>query len=226
MAQTLALRPMKPSGRVVNRFHRAAIVSIARDRKIDQLQLDDTCSNIRSAFAHLIAHDRYRTHIEDRIEDLMHKNRELLDHPDAVKFFGDLEMQKIRRTLETVTRIRSTFREAQTERQQQVVDAVDYLLNKAREAAEAPGIVEKIGKAKIQMIDKAAANLDQCRVDMLKESGVVPRDIQLFLAVIDETRRGLEQEFWDSSDVLGQDVYLLAKMILTNFPAYDKTLNT
>ena len=226
MAQTQTIRPMNPSGRVVNRFHRAAVGHVARELKVDMLELDDICSKVRSAFAHLIAHDRYRTRIEDRIEGLMRKNRELLDHPEAARYFGELEMKKIQTTLEQVTRIRAALQQPQDEQRRQVLDSVDYLLDKARAAASVPGIVETLGKAKIKLIDKAAADLDTCRVDMLKEAGVSPRDIQLFIAVIDETRRGLESESWDSSDVLGQDSYLLAKMILTNFPAYDTTLNT
>ncbi len=163
-------RLMKPPPKMSARFLRTAIGQVAQDEGLDFMTLEDTYTNVRSALAHLMAHDRYRTHMEDRVGNLVQKTEELLACPG----------------------------------------------------------VEKLSRQKdwTRRLAKATADLDDARQEMLNISSVTPQSVVHFLKVVEATREAYLAEHCDPSEIITATMYTLAHMVVGNFKAYEKTLNT
>ena len=81
MAITATPRLMKPTAKMETRMLRNAIEQVARAEGLDFITLEEMYSNVRSTLAHLMAHDRFRTNIEDKIGELVQDTEELLACP-------------------------------------------------------------------------------------------------------------------------------------------------
>ena len=68
---------------------------------------------------------------------------------------------------------------------------------------------------------KLKSGTEAARVDTL----IVPAEIEMFLKVVDAARELYEKEGCDFSGFIDQQIYVLAGMVVANFPAYQKTLN-
>ena len=75
------VRLMRPTTKMSARLVRQALIEVAQDEGVDYLTLEETYTNTRSALVHLLAHDRYRTEIEDRMAELVQKTEVLLACP-------------------------------------------------------------------------------------------------------------------------------------------------
>ena len=71
----------RPLPRTTSRIQREVLRRIAQEEKIGLLELEGSFTNTRSSLAHLIAHDRYRTRIEDRVQKLVKMTRNMLATP-------------------------------------------------------------------------------------------------------------------------------------------------
>ncbi len=170
MAISATPRLMKPTPKMSARFLRSAIGRVAQEEGLDFMTLEDIYTNVRSSLAHLVAHDRYRTHMEDKVSDLVRKTEQLLACPG----------------------------------------------------------VEKLSRKKNWMQDLArtVADLDGVRQEMLTASAVTPQSIIHFLKVVEAAREVHLAEHCDPSGITTAPLYTLAHMVVGNFEAYNKTLNT
>lgn len=72
-----------------------------------------------------------------------------------------------------------------------------------------------------RLAKKISLSLEDARVDTL----IVPAEIEMFLKVVDTARDQYEMQNYDFSDFIDRQIYVLAGMVVANFPAYHKTLN-
>lgn len=85
---------------------------------------------------------------------------------------------------------------------------------------------ERYGTAKWRADLAAAAKrlkirTEEARIDTL----VIPAEIEMFLKVADAARKLYEEQNYDFSGFVDQQIYVLAGMVVANFDAYQKTLN-
>jgi hypothetical protein len=182
------------------------------------MELEDSYSNTRSALAHLLAHDRFRTAAEDKVAELLRRNRELLESPGVVEYFGDLEFTNLRKLTAAIA---DTDPTCPTH-----LDAINRFLAASRKLLESPNAIEALGALMIKAIDSAANDLDGARKDALAEFGVGHSDVEIFLKIVDVLVELYEAENWDTSEIVHPSMHMLAKMISANFAAYERTLNT
>ncbi len=212
------VRPLKPHAKVISRLHREAISAAAAGEGSSRLDIEDRYTNTRSALVHLLKHDRYRTKTHDMVGEIMKANRALLDHPDAVEYFGDIELANLKRLREHVADISATRPE--------YADTANRTLHAAQRVLENPKAQETLGALRVSLIDEAADDLKAASDDALKEFEVSSDDVALFLKIVETLMRLYEEGHWDTSEIIDPAVYALAQMIRGNFAAYHLTLNT
>lgn len=132
-AQTFDSRLMTPSAKISARLLRSAIKQVAEKTNSDYLELEHRYSNTQSALAHLLAHDRYRSHIEDKVADLVRTTEHLLSLPgvaklakrkdwverlaEAAKGLGDARLESLKATEVTVDDVRVFLEVVEANRQ-------------------------------------------------------------------------------------------------------------
>ena len=120
-----------PLPRITSRIQREVLRAIAREDKVELLQLEDVFANTRSALAHLIAGDRYRTFIEDKVDELVKMTRELLASPGVESLSKRRDWtRKVARATDNLEDsrveglLRSTATEADVIRFIRIIDAI------------------------------------------------------------------------------------------------------
>ena len=71
------------------KYVQQAIKAVSDARNIDFLSCEEKYTNTRSALAHLLKHDRYRTHIADRVHEIVTITRDLLAQPGVERLSRD-----------------------------------------------------------------------------------------------------------------------------------------
>lgn len=221
---TPARRP--PLDKAAMRLLRSSIADVAKASGLSILGLEEIYSNTRSALAHLLAHDRYRTKMEDKVSDLMRAHREFLDHPGAAEYLGGLDVKAISAALSHFERERAALGEPRTSHQRRMLDIADRGMAAMRAILERPEIAKELGEARVQRMEEAAASLDEYRLEMLQRQGVTPTHVSHFFTVLDSLREKYEQEHYSFEGVVPEPMLQLARLVLVNFEAYNKTLNT
>lgn len=86
-ATEMQVRLMRAVPKVANRLYRKALEGAARERSMGLMDADDTYNNTRSALAHLLVHDHFRTknesEINDKLTELIALTRQMLSRPDV-----------------------------------------------------------------------------------------------------------------------------------------------
>lgn len=213
-----------PHPKIAQRLLREAMAAVARERSSGLLEVEGIYLNTRSALSHLLAHDRYRTRIESKVKDLLQKHRELMDQPDIVQYFGDLEMRAIRHALQCAEVFRAGI-PIDSERQRQVYDSFDFLMKRAVALTERPGVLDVLGQCRVQKIETAAAGLNRCYLEMLEEAAVKPQHLAVFEQVVEQVRSKYAGEGYDFSSFIPERLTQLAYMVSNRFDVYDKVLN-
>ncbi len=99
-------------------------------------------------------------------------------------------------------------------------------LTKANDKFLARAVVEDYGTAywRNKVAQGAAdikASLDEDRV----VEAVIPAEIETFLKVVDAARHLYEEQGYSFTGFVDPKIYVLAKLVVANFEAYDKKLN-
>lgn len=72
---------------------------------------------------------------------------------------------------------------------------------------------------------RATQNLKSGSEIAYVDNAIIPAEIDTFLRVVDAARKLYEADSYDFSGFIDKQIYVLAGMVLANFPAYTKTLN-
>ncbi len=108
-----------------------------------------------------------------------------------------------------------------------VKDRVLELVQMTRELLSKPG-VEKLSKKKdwVEQLGSTTDKLERFALKNMAEDSISRHDIETFLCVVEADQDLHKKEGLDPSDIIPVPHFVLAQMIVTNFKAYDKTLNT
>jgi hypothetical protein len=135
----------------------------------------------------------------DRVEDIYQKSRSTLAH--------------LRHQAKEPTH----FPDLRTKVQELVAKSDEFLAE-----AERTGYGTAAWRAEIdRLAKKISLSLEDARVETL----VIPAEIEMFLKVVDTARDRYEAHGYDFSDFIDRQIYVLAGMVVANFPAYHNTLN-
>jgi len=88
-----------------------------------------------------------------------------------------------------------------------------------------PGTLQILKPDLRQNIKMAVENIDKVRNEIFHQE-TLPREISLFLRVVDAMCTQYTDAGYDPSGVIDSQEHMLAKMINENFEAYRKTLNS
>lgn len=227
LAAAITSHQLKPApARIADRLLRESVAHVARTRGIDRMDVEDAFRNARNAFAHLMAHDRWRLRIEDQIDKLMRSHTALITSPGVEKFFGDLEIEKLRRGIASLDKVRAAVSEPKNDTQRQLLDSVDFMLDEVRKAINAHGAADQIGAAKVRRLESAAADIAKSKAEILEQMGVTHEHVNQFVEIVADLRLRYAREQWSFDDFASEPMLRLAQMIAVNFTTYDKTLNT